>query len=191
MITLFSQSLQEGSVEEGYTFTGNVSVYSDALQAYWTHLLRSIGYAATATVVALLLGYPLAYFIAQKAGRWKNVVLVLVIAPFFTSLIRTLAWRTILSDTGPVTDFAQAIGFTSLLQAVELTATDTLLAKFAVICGLTYNFLPFMILPLYASLERLDPRLVEAAGTSTPHRGSRSAASRGRCPCRGSSRARC
>ena len=80
MITLFSQSLQEGSVEEGYTFTGNVSVYSDALQAYWTHLLRSIGYAATATVVALLLGYPLAYFIAQKAGRWKNVVLVLVIA---------------------------------------------------------------------------------------------------------------
>lgn len=166
MITLFSQSLQEGSVEEGYTFTGNVSVYSDALQAYWTHLLRSIGYAATATVVALLLGYPLAYFIAQKAGRWKNVVLVLVIAPFFTSfLIRTLAWRTILSDTGPVTDFAQAIGFTSLLQAVGLTATDTLLAsKFAVICGLTYNFLPFMILPLYASLERLDPRLVEAAG---------------------------
>ena len=166
MITLFSQSLQEGSVEEGYTFTGNVSVYSDALQAYWTHLLRSIGYAATATVVALLLGYPLAYFIAQKAGRWKNVVLVLVIAPFFTSfLIRTLAWRTILSDTGPVTDFAQAIGFTSLLQAVGLTETDTLLAsKFAVICGLTYNFLPFMILPLYASLERLDPRLVEAAG---------------------------
>jgi spermidine/putrescine transport system permease protein len=166
MITLFSQSLQEGSVEEGYTFTGNVSVYVDALQTYWSHLLRSIGYAATATAVALLLGYPLAYFIAQKAGRWKNVVLILVIAPFFTSfLIRTLAWRTILSDTGPVTDFAQAIGFTSLLQAVGLTETDTLLAsKFAVICGLTYNFLPFMILPLYASLERLDPRLVEAAG---------------------------
>ena len=166
MITLFSQSLQEGSVEEGYTFTGNVNVYIDALQTYWTPLLRSIGYADTATAVALLLGYPLAYFIAQKAGRWKNLVLILVIAPFFTSfLIRTLAWRTILSDTGPVTDFAQAIGFTSLLQAVGLTETDTLLAsKFAVICGLTYNFLPFMILPLYASLERLDPRLVEAAG---------------------------
>ena len=99
MITLFSQSLQEGSVEEGYTFTGNVSVYSDALQAYWT---TCCGRSAMppATVVALLLGYPLAYFIAQKAGRWKNVVLVLVIAPFFTSfLIRTLAWRTILSDT--------------------------------------------------------------------------------------------
>ena len=165
MITLFSQSLQEGTVEEGYTFTGNVAIYADALQAYWPHLLRSIGYAATATVITLLLGYPLAYFIAQKAGRWKNIVLVLVIAPFFTSfLIRTLAWRTILSDTGPVTGFAQATGLTSLLQAVGLTATDTLLAsKFAVIAGLTYNFLPFMILPLYASLERLDPRLVEAA----------------------------
>ena len=105
MITLGSQSLQEGSVEAGYTFTGNVAIYADALQKYWPQLLRSIGYAATATVAALVLAYPLAYYIAQKAGRWKNVMLVLVIAPFFTSfLIRTLAWRTILSDTGPVTE---------------------------------------------------------------------------------------
>jgi spermidine/putrescine transport system permease protein len=117
-------------------------------------------------VLALVLGYPLAYFMALRAGRWKNVLLVLVIAPFFTSfLIRTLAWRTILADTGWVTDIAQATGFTTLLQAVGLTNNDTLLAsKFAVIAGLTYNFLPFMILPLYTSLERLDPRLVEAAG---------------------------
>jgi spermidine/putrescine transport system permease protein len=166
MLTLGSQSLQEGSVDEGYTFTGNVSIYADALSRYWPHLLRSIGYAASATLIALLLGYPLAYVMAQKAGRWKNVLLVLVVAPFFTSfLIRTLAWRTILSDTGPVTELAQATGFTTLLQAVGLTSNDTLLAsKFAVIAGLTYNFLPFMILPLYASLERLDPRLVEAAG---------------------------
>ncbi|MDF2143952.1 ABC transporter permease [Knoellia sp. p5-6-4] len=174
MITLGSQSLQEGSVDEGYTFTGNVAIYADALSRYWPHLLRSVGYAATATLVALLLGYPLAYFMAQKAGRWKNVLLVLVIAPFFTSfLIRTLAWRTILSDTGPVTELAQATGFTTLLQAVGLTNNETLLAsKFAVIAGLTYNFLPFMILPLYASLERLDPRLVEAAGDlyATPWR---------------------
>jgi spermidine/putrescine transport system permease protein len=174
MLTLGSQSLQEGSVDEGYTFTGNVSIYADALSRYWPHLLRSVGYAATATVIALLLGYPLAYFMAQKAGRWKNVLLVLVIAPFFTSfLIRTLAWRTILSDTGPVTELAQATGFTTLLQAVGLTNNETLLAsKFAVIAGLTYNFLPFMILPLYASLERLDPRLVEAAGDlyATPWR---------------------
>jgi spermidine/putrescine transport system permease protein len=166
MLTLGSQSLQEGSVEEGYTFTGNVAIYADAIARYWPHLLRSVGYAASATLLALVLGYPLAYFMALKAGRWKNVLLVLVIAPFFTSfLIRTLAWRTILADTGWVTDIAQATGFTTLLQAVGLTNNDTLLAsKFAVIAGLTYNFLPFMILPLYTSLERLDPRLVEAAG---------------------------
>jgi spermidine/putrescine transport system permease protein len=166
MLTLGSQSLQEGNVDEGYVFTGNVGVYGDALRQYWPQLLRSLGYAATATVLTLLLAYPLAYFIAQKAGRWKNILLVLVIAPFFTSfLIRTLAWRTILSDTGPVTEFAQRTGLTTVLQAVGLTNNDTLLAsKFAVICGLTYNFLPFMILPLYASLERLDSRLVEAAG---------------------------
>ena len=166
MLTLGSQSLQEGSVEEGYTFTGNVAIYADAIARYWPHLLRSVGYAGSATVLALVLGYPLAYFMALKAGRWKNVLLVLVIAPFFTSfLIRTLAWRTILADTGWVTDIAQATGFTTLLQAVGLTNNDTLLAsKFAVIAGLTYNFLPFMILPLYTSLERLDPRLVEAAG---------------------------
>ncbi|MGL4176223.1 MAG: ABC transporter permease [Dermatophilaceae bacterium] len=166
MLTLGSQSLQEGSVEAGYTFTGNVGIYADALGKYWPQLLRSVGYAAAATAAALVLAYPLAYYMAQKAGRWKNVMLVLVIAPFFTSfLIRTLAWRTILSDTGPVTDVAQAIGLTDLLQVLTLTTNDTLLSsKFAVIAGLTYNFLPFMILPLYTSLERLDPRLVEAAG---------------------------
>jgi spermidine/putrescine transport system permease protein len=166
MVTLGSQSLQEGNVDEGYTFTGNVGIYGEALRQYWPQLTRSLGYAATATVLTLLLAYPLSYFIAQKAGRWKNILLVLVIAPFFTSfLIRTLAWRTILSDTGPVTELAQRTGLTSVLQAVGLTNNDTLLAsKFAVICGLTYNFLPFMILPLYASLERLDSRLVEAAG---------------------------
>ena len=166
MVTLASQSLQEGSVEAGYTFTGNVAIYAEALEKYWPQLLRSVGYAATATVAALVLAYPLAYYMAQKAGRWKNVMLVLVVAPFFTSfLIRTLAWRTILSDTGPVTEVAQWLHITDFLQLVGLTNNDTLLSsKFAVIAGLTYNFLPFMILPLYASLDRLDPRLVEAAG---------------------------
>ena len=129
MITLGSQSLQEGSVEAGYTFTGNVSIYVDALQKYWPQLLRSIGYAATATVAALALAYPLSYYIAQKAGRWKNVMLVLVVAPFFTSfLIRTLAWRTILSDTGPVTHIFQVLHITDLLQFLHLTANDTLLS---------------------------------------------------------------
>jgi len=166
MVTLGSQSLQEGNVYDGYVFTGNVSIYVDALQKYWPQLLRSIGYAGTATIFALVLAYPLSYFIAQKAGRWKNVMLVLVIAPFFTSfLIRTLAWRTILSDTGPVTEIAQKLHITDLLNTIGLINNDTLLSStFAVIAGLTYNFLPFMILPLYSSLDRLDPRLVEAAG---------------------------
>jgi spermidine/putrescine transport system permease protein len=103
---------------------------------------------------------------AQKSGRWKNILLVLVIAPFFTSfLIRTLAWQTILSDNGPVVAFARAIHFTDLLQLLHLTSNDSLMnSPFAVMAGLTYNFLPFMILPLYASLERLDHSLIEAAG---------------------------
>jgi spermidine/putrescine transport system permease protein len=166
MVTLGSQSLQEGNVDDGFTFTGNVGIYADALARYWPQMLRSLLYAGTATLLALVLGYPLAYFIAQRAGRWKNVVLVLVIAPFFTSfLIRTLAWRTILSDDWFVTQWARRLGLTDLLQAVGLTANDSLLSsKFAVIMGLTYNFLPFMILPLYSSLERLDPRLLDAAG---------------------------
>ncbi|MDV3221200.1 ABC transporter permease [Intrasporangium sp.] len=166
MITLGSQSLQEGNIDEGFVFTGNIGIYADAFARYWPHMVRSLIYAGLATVIALLLGYPLAYFIAQKAGRWKNVVLILVIAPFFTSfLIRTLAWKTILSDNWVVTQWAQQLGVTDVLQAVGLTSTDSLLfSPFAVVMGLTYNFLPFMILPLYASLERLDPRLLEAAG---------------------------
>jgi spermidine/putrescine transport system permease protein len=145
--------------------TWNWQTYTDALALYWPQFLRSLIYAGLATALALVLGYPLAYFIAQKAGKWKNLLLVAVIAPFFTSfLIRTLAWQIILNNDGPVTSFARRIHFTDLLQALHLTNTDALMSSpFAVICGLTYNFLPFMILPLYANLERLDPRLVEAA----------------------------
>jgi spermidine/putrescine transport system permease protein len=166
MITLASQSLQEGDVDNGYTFTGNVGVYGQALQDYWPQLLRSIGYSGTATVLALILGYPLAYFIASRRGAWKNILLVLVIAPFFTSfLIRTLAWQTILADDYLPARFARAIHFTDLLQLLNLSENSSLLSsKFAVICGLTYNFLPFMILPLFTSLDRLDGRLLEAAG---------------------------
>src|SRR6478735_4644974 len=166
MVTLASQSLQEGNVDDGYVFTANFGIYVDALKQYWPQFVRSFVYAGTATALALLLGYPLAYFIALKAGRHKNLVLVLVIAPFFTSfLIRTLAWRTILSDDWFVATWAQNLHITDFLQAVGLTDNDSLLnSQFAVIMGLTYNFLPFMILPLYTSLERLDPRLIEAAG---------------------------
>ncbi|MEO6143899.1 MAG: ABC transporter permease [Dermatophilaceae bacterium] len=165
-ISLASQSLQTGSIEQGYVQTWNFQIYADAVSQYLPHFARSIGYAASATVLSLLLGYPLAYFMAQKAGRWKNLLLVLVIAPFFTNfLIRTLAWQIILTDNGLVTGFARWSHLTTVLQSLGLTNNDQLMSsKFAVVTGLTYNFLPFMVLPLYASLERLDRRLVEAAG---------------------------
>ncbi len=165
-ISLASQSLQTGNIDDGYVQTWNFQIYADAVSQYWPHFARSIGYAASATVLSLLLGYPLAYFMAQKAGRWKNILLVLVIAPFFTNfLIRTLAWQIILTDTGPVTGFARWSHLTTVLQWLGLTNNDQLMSsKFAVVTGLTYNFLPFMVLPLYANLERLDRRLVEASG---------------------------
>jgi spermidine/putrescine transport system permease protein len=159
-VQLFFTSLYDpsGSYVEGYAMTWHLANYIDALRDTWNLFLRSFTYAGIATVACLLLGYPLAYAIAFKAGRWKNVMLVLVIAPFFTSfLLRTLSWRTILSDNGPVTSFLQAIAV--LPDDGRLLATPV-----AVIAGLTYNFLPFMTLPIYASLDKVDHRLVEAAG---------------------------
>jgi spermidine/putrescine transport system permease protein len=166
MLSLASQSLQTGSVESGYELTWHFQTYADALSRFWPHFARSIAFAGTATALALLLAYPLAYFMAQKSGRWKNILLVLVIAPFFTSfLIRTLAWQTILADNGPVVSLARVTHATDVLQWLRLTGNDSLMSsRFAVIAGLTYNFLPFMILPLYANLERLDRSLIEAAG---------------------------
>jgi spermidine/putrescine transport system permease protein len=107
----------------------------------------------------------LAWFIAHRSGKFKTLFLVLVVAPFFTNfLIRTLAWQIILSDQGPVTSFFRATGLTNVLQWLGLTSSDALLySPFAVVSGLAYNFLPFMVLPLYASLERLDLRYLDAA----------------------------
>ena len=166
MIFLASQSLQTGSLEQGYTLTFHLSTYTDALSQYHAQFLRSLVFAGAATVLALLISYPLAYAIAFKSGRWKNVLLVLVVAPFFTSfLIRTLAWQTILSNDGPVTLTMRDLGVLYLFRWLHLIPGDQLLgSKLAVVTGLTYNFLPFMTLPLYASLERMDPRLLEAAG---------------------------
>ena len=147
-----------GSLEVGYSLTWHWQTYLDVLRVYEPHFVRSLAYAGIATALALLLGYPLAYAIAFKAGRWKNLLLVLVIAPFFTSfLIRTLAWQAILADNGFVVDAFKTLGL--------LGGDDRLLATpIAVVTGLTYNFLPFMTLPLYASLEKIDGRLIEAAG---------------------------
>lgn len=161
-----STSIQTGSLEEGFKVTWHFATYWDALGEYWPQFVRSVGYAAVATALCLLLGYPLAYLIAFKAGRWRNVVMILVIAPFFTSfLIRTLAWKTILADGGPVVGLLDALHVLDVTSWLGLTEGQRVLATpLAVVCGLTYNFLPFMVLPLYSSLERIDPRLHEAAG---------------------------
>jgi spermidine/putrescine transport system permease protein len=146
-----------GSLAEGYAMTWAFGNYPAAVAAYWPQLLRSLLYAGAATVACLLLGFPLAYAIAVKAGRWRGLLLVAVIAPFLTSfLVRTLAWKTILSDNGVLV---------GVLRDVHLLDADgrLLATPFAVVAGLTYNVLPFMVLPLYASLERLDGRLLEAA----------------------------
>ncbi|WP_189133732.1 ABC transporter permease [Wenjunlia tyrosinilytica] len=166
MIYQASTSVQTGSLEKGFKVTWHFATYTDALTEYYPHFLRSVLYAGSATALCLLIGYPLAYTIAFRAGRWRNVLLVLVIAPFFTSfLIRTLAWKTILSDGGPVVSGLDTLGLLDLTSSIGLTEGHRVLATpLAVVCGLTYNFLPFMILPLYTSLERIDPRLHEASG---------------------------
>ncbi|MEU7245415.1 ABC transporter permease [Streptomyces sparsogenes] len=165
MVYQASTSIQTGSLEAGFKVTWHISTYWDALAEYYPQFLRSVLYAATATALCLLLGYPLAYVIAFKAGRWRNLLMVLVIAPFFTSfLIRTLAWKTILSDSGPVVGALNTLHLLDLTDWIGLTQGQRVLATpLAVVCGLTYNFLPFMILPLYTSLERIDGRLHEAA----------------------------
>jgi spermidine/putrescine transport system permease protein len=151
------ESLKSGTLEEGYLFDWEFSNYTNAISDYSEQLLRSFLYAGMATVAAFLIGYPLAYFIAFRGGRWRNALLLAVIAPFFvTYLIRTLSWQTILSDTGLLVDTLRTIGLVS--DGGRLLDTT-----FSVVAGITYNFLPFMILPLYASLERIDHRLLEAA----------------------------
>jgi spermidine/putrescine transport system permease protein len=166
MVYQASTSVQTGSLEEGYEVTWHFATYWDALHAYWPQFLRSILYAGSATVLCLILGYPLAYLIAFRAGRWRNLIMILVIAPFFTSfLIRTLAWKTILADGGPVVGALSTLHVLDVTSWLGWTSGDRVLATpLAVVCGLTYNFLPFMILPLYTSLERIDGRLHEAAG---------------------------
>src|SRR5947209_6103721 len=157
MYYLGTTSLQKGSLEVGYTFSWAWSNYKDAFTTYHAQFFRSFEYAGIATAISLVVGYPLAYWIAFRAGRWKNLFLLLVIAPFFvTYLIRTLAWQTILSDNGYIANTLRHIGI--------LGANGRLLAtSVAVIAGITYNFFPFMVLPLYVSLEQIDGRLIEAA----------------------------
>jgi spermidine/putrescine transport system permease protein len=160
LFTLLKTSL---SVNSGSVFLPTLefdwkfSNYGTAFSDYSEQIIRSFSYAAIATVIALILAYPLAYFIAFKAGRAKNFMLGLVILPFFvTFLVRTLAWKTILADDGWVV---------SALDTINLLPSEgrILSTSWGVINGLVYNFLPFMVLPIYVSLEKIDMRLVEAA----------------------------
>lgn len=150
LVTLFQTSV---TLPEGPWW----EAYSRALSNYGGHFLRSLEYASASTLMALALGYPLAYVIAFRGGKLKNLLLGLVILPFFTTfLVRTFAWKTILNDSGPAA---------SLLKHFHLLAPGGRLldTTMAVLGGLTYNFVPFMILPIYVSLEKIDRRLTEAA----------------------------
>jgi spermidine/putrescine transport system permease protein len=159
LVQLGAVSLQSGFPGfPGYYYRDvNVGNYASALTEFGAHFGRSILYAGLATLFTFCLAYPLAYTMAFKAGRWRNVMLICVVAPFFTSFIlRTIAWRQILADDSPIVRTLNAL---NMLPGGHLTETWV-----AVVAGLTYNFLPFMVLPIYASLERADPRLIEAGG---------------------------
>jgi spermidine/putrescine transport system permease protein len=159
MYFMGEMSLRSGvpNTPEGFTFSWEFSNYTEALEGRGEQIVRTFFYAGTATIIALLIAYPLAYAIALKVNRrWRLPLLFAVIAPFFTTyLIRTIAWETILADASPIVD---------VLKFLQIVPEDgrVLATSGAVIAGLTYNFLPFMILPIYASIERLDTSLIEA-----------------------------
>lgn len=156
-IQMFLTSLWTGNLDTGFEQTWNVGIYPEAIAEYWPWLGRSIVYGGLATILAFALGFPLAYAIAFRGGAYKNLLLFLVIAPFFTSfLLRTISWKIILADNGMLLGPIKALGIVP--EEFRLLATPA-----AVIAGITYNFLPFMTLPLYVSLEKIDRRLIEAA----------------------------
>ncbi len=157
--TLLRMSLSEKAnrFTPDATFTWNWTNYSDAVSRFGEQFTRSFVYAGIATIATIVIGYPLAYVIAFRGGKYKTLLLGLVVVPFFTTyLIRTIAWVTILGDEGWVVGFLRDVGVLS--DGGRLLATPL-----AVVSGLTYNFLPFMVLPIYVSLEKIDVRLVEAA----------------------------
>jgi|SRR3990172_7620919 len=150
------ESLQSGLFPD-FQFTWELSNFSNGIRDYREQIVRSFVYAGIATIACLVLAYPLVYWIAFRAGPWRNLFLLFIVAPFFvTYLVRTLAWLNILADEGPVV---------GALRAVHILGPDgrLLATTFAVVSGITYNFFPFMALPLYVSLEQIDPRLLEAA----------------------------
>ncbi|MGQ0826231.1 MAG: ABC transporter permease [Actinomycetota bacterium] len=159
----FSEQKNRFTLEFDLTF--RLANFSDALDEFGDIFLRSFAYAAIATLLCVVIGYPLAYVVAFRADRWRNFLLGLVVVPFFTSyLIRTIAWTTIFGDNGPVIGTFEMFGVDGILGSFGILDNGRLMnTEWAVIGGLTYNFLPFMILPIYVSLEKIDVRLVEAA----------------------------
>jgi spermidine/putrescine transport system permease protein len=154
---MLSVSLQTGSLERGFQFTGNFGVYPEVLLRNGTQILRSVEFGVLVTLLTLMIAYPVAYTIAFRGGRWKNALLFLVILPFFVSfVIRTLEWRFLLSDGGIILGPLKNLGI--LGDDFRVIATPI-----AVIGGLVYNFFPFMALPLYVSLEKMDRSLLDAA----------------------------
>lgn len=150
-------SFEEGSLLTGLDFNWHWQNYATALGDYGPTFLRSFGYAACATVLAILIGYPLAYFIVFRGGTYKMVLLFAVVAPFFvTYLVRTLSWEALLSDNGII------LGTLKNLHLLPQSAF-VLGTPLAVIFALTYNFLSFAVLPIYVSLDRIDPTLISAA----------------------------
>jgi spermidine/putrescine transport system permease protein len=157
MIFMLVISLEQGTFDTGYQLTWNFGIYPEVIGQYWELYLRSGIFALATTLITLAVGYPVAYTIAFRGGRLKNALLLIVVLPFFVSfVIRTLNWRMILSDNGMVFGTLKDMGL--LAPDFHFLATPA-----SVIFGLTYNFLPFMILPLYVAIEKIDRRLIEAA----------------------------
>jgi spermidine/putrescine transport system permease protein len=157
VLTMASVSLQEGTLGTGFELTFNFGVFPDAIARWDDQLLRSLQYGLIVTVLTMLIGYPMAYTIAFRGGRYKTILLLLVIMPFFTSfIIRTISWKFILADQGFLLGTLKDWGL--LEPGFHVLATPI-----AVVSGITYNFLPFVVLPLYVALERIDYRLIEAA----------------------------
>jgi spermidine/putrescine transport system permease protein len=157
-VQMFISSFWSGTLETGFGFSlANWTTYPAALDRYSEQFGRSVAFAGAATILAFLVGFPLAYAIAFRGGRYKSLLLFLVIAPFFTSfLLRTFSWKIILGDDGIVLGPLKEIGIVD-------SAFRVLATPIAVVSGITYNFLPFMTLPIYVALEKLDKRLIEAA----------------------------
>jgi len=157
IIAMATVSLQEGSLGTGFRMTFNFGIFPEAIGRWDDQLLRSLQYGVIVTALAMLIGYPMAYTIAFRGGRYKTILLLLVIMPFFTSfIIRTISWKFILADQGFVLGTLKGWGLVG--EGYHLLATPV-----AVVGGITYNFLPFVVLPLYVALEKIDYRLIEAA----------------------------